>query len=150
LGRNSGVEARFPINGYFAAPGMEITFDASKSVGAIITYEWDFDGDGTYDASTTEPICKHTYWDEFEGELALRVANAIGSTHVLRIPVRVSTKPYHQQLVPLKNVQAEALSTMTWPLTPGLSPSKACRLAASKRQHAPRRSPTSSGKKTCS
>ncbi|VII96425.1 hypothetical protein [Arthrobacter sp. DR-2P] len=112
LGKNSGVEARFPINGYFAAPGMEITFNASKSVGAISTYEWDFDGDGTYDASTTEPVYKHTYWDEFEGELALRVSNPIGSTHVLRIPVHVSTKPFHQQLAPPKNVRAETLSTV--------------------------------------
>lgn len=112
LGKNSGVEARFPINGYFAAPGMEITFDASKSVGAISTYEWDFDGDGTYDASTTEPVFKHTYADEFEGELALRVSNPIGSIHVLRIPVHVSAKPYHQQLAPPNNVQAEALTTV--------------------------------------
>jgi hypothetical protein len=112
LGKNSGVEARFPINGYFAAPGMEITFDASQSVGAISTYEWDFDGDGSYDASTTEPICKHTYMDEFEGELALRVSNPVGSRHVLRIPVHVSTKPYHQRLAPPNNVQAEALSTV--------------------------------------
>lgn len=112
LGKNSGVEARFPINGYFAAPGMEITFDASKSVGAISAYEWDFDGDGTYDASTTDPVFKHTYADEFEGELALRVSNPIGSTDVLRIPVHVSTKPAHQQLAPPKNVQAEALSTV--------------------------------------
>ena len=112
LGKNSGVEARFPINGYFAAPGMEIAFDASESVGAVSTYEWDFDGDGTYDASTTEPVFKHTYTDEFEGELALRVSNPIGSTHVLRIPVHVSTKPYNQQLAPPKDVQAEVLSTV--------------------------------------
>jgi hypothetical protein len=112
LGKNSGVEARFPINGYFAAPGMEITFDASESVGAISTYEWDFDGDGTYDASTTEPVFKHTYADEFEEELALRVSNPIGSTHVLKIPVHVSRKPYPQQLAPPKNVRAEALTTV--------------------------------------
>lgn len=38
--------------------------------------------------------------------------NPIGSTHVLRIPVHVSTKPYHQQLAPPKDVQAEVLSTV--------------------------------------
>ncbi|HET7784170.1 MAG TPA: PKD domain-containing protein [Arthrobacter sp.] len=112
LGKNNGVEARFPINGYYAAPGMEITFDASGSVGAISKYEWDFDGDGTYDATTTGPAYKHTYEDEFEGELALRVSNPIGSTHVLRVPVHVSTKPFHQQLAPPGNVQAEALTTV--------------------------------------
>ena len=44
--------------------------------------------------------------------MALRVSNPIGSTHVLRIPVHVSTKPYHQQLAPPKDVQAEVLSTV--------------------------------------
>lgn len=112
LGKNNGVEARFPINGYYAKPGMEINFDASASVGAISKYEWDFDGDGTYDATTVEPVFKHTYLDEFEGDLALRVSNPIGSTHVLRVPVHVSTRPFHQQLAPPKNVQAEVLSTV--------------------------------------
>lgn len=112
LGKNNGVEARLPINGYFAAPGMEITFDASTSTGAINKYEWDLDGDGTYDASTAEPVLKHTYATEFEGEMILRVSNPIGSTHVLRTPVHVSTTPAHRQLAPPKNVQAEALSTV--------------------------------------
>jgi PKD repeat protein len=112
LGKNNGVEARFPINGFFAAPSMEITFDASASVGAISKYEWDFDADGTYDATTAEPVLKHTYANEFEGEMILRVSNPIGSTHVLRTPVHISTTPAHQQLAPPKNVQAEALSTV--------------------------------------
>lgn len=112
LGKNNGVEARFPINGFFAAPGMEITFDASESVGAISKYEWDIDGDGAYDAATTEPVLKHTYANEFEGEMILRVSNLIGSNHVLRTPVHVSTTPYHQQLAPPKNVQVEVLSTV--------------------------------------
>ena len=112
LGKNNGVEARFPINGFFAAPGMEITFDASASVGAISKYEWDFDADGTYDATTAEPVLTHTYANEFEGEMILRVSNPIGSTHVLRTPVHISTTPAHQQLAPPKNVQAEALSTV--------------------------------------
>lgn len=112
LGKNSGVEARLPINGYFAAPGMEITFDASTSTGAINKYEWDLDGDGTYDATTTEPVLKHMYANEFEGEMILRVSNPIGSSHVLRTPVHVSTTPAHQQLAPPSNVQVEVLSTV--------------------------------------
>lgn len=112
LGKNNGVEARFPIHGYFAAPGMEITFDASESVGAISKYEWDFDADGAYDATTAEPVLKHTYANEFEGEMILRVSNPVGSTHVLRTPVHISTTPARQQPAPPKNVHAEALSTV--------------------------------------
>jgi hypothetical protein len=111
LGKNNGVEARLPINGYYAAPGMEIRFDASSSIGAVDEYEWDYDGDGTYDATTAAAIVKHTYEDEFEGEMILRVSNMVGSSHVLKTPVHISTKPYHQQLAPPNNVQVEILST---------------------------------------
>lgn len=112
LGKHSGVEAKLPINGYFAAPGMEITFDASTSTGAISKYEWDLDGDGAYDEATAEPVIKHTYVQEFDGEMILRVSNPIGSTHVLKTPVHVSTAPAHQQLAPPENVQVEVLSTV--------------------------------------
>jgi PKD repeat protein len=112
LGKNNGVEARLPINGYFAAPGMEITFDASSSMGAVDKYEWDLDGNGTYDMTTTGPILKHTYVNEFEGEMSLRVSNMVGSTHVLKTPVHVSTIPAHQLLAPPRNVQVEVLSTV--------------------------------------
>jgi hypothetical protein len=112
LGKNNGVEARLPINGYFAAPGMEITFDASSSMGAVDKYEWDLDGNGTYDMTTTGPILKHTYVNEFQGEMSLRVSNMVGSTHVLKTPVHVSTIPAHQLLAPPRNVQVEVLSTV--------------------------------------
>jgi hypothetical protein len=112
LGKNNGVEARLPINGYFARPGMEITFDASSSIGVVDKYEWDLDGNGTYDMTTTGPILKHTYVNEFEGEMILRVSNMVGSTHVLKTPVHVSTIPAHQLLAPPRNVQVEVLSTV--------------------------------------
>lgn len=112
LGRNNGVEARLPINGYFGAPGMEFTFDASSSIGAVDKYEWDVDGNGTYDSTTTGPVLKHTYANEFEGEMILRVSNMVGSTHVLKTPVHVSTVPAHQLLAPPRNVQVEVLSTV--------------------------------------
>ncbi len=43
-----------------------LPFDASGSFHldpfrSIVQYEWDFDGDGTYDVTTTEPIAEHTY-----------------------------------------------------------------------------------------
>ncbi|MDQ0923182.1 hypothetical protein QF038_001690 [Pseudarthrobacter sp. W1I19] len=112
LGRNNGVEARLPINGYFAAPGMEIRFDASSSIGAVNQYEWDLDGDGEYDVTSSEPVLKHTYAHEFEGEMILRVSNMVGSSHVLKTPVHVSTVPMPQPLAAPRNVQVEVLSTV--------------------------------------
>jgi hypothetical protein len=109
-GGQGGVEAKLPIDGYSAAPGREITFDASKSEGLIDRYEWDLDGDGTYDQTTTSPVLKHTYEGEFEGEMILRVSDPVGASNVLKTPVHVSSTPLHQQLTPPKNVKAEAVS----------------------------------------
>ncbi|HSN36858.1 MAG TPA: hypothetical protein VLT34_10950 [Arthrobacter sp.] len=112
LGKNGGgVEAKLPINGYFATPGLEITFDASTSIGPIGKYEWDLDGDGTYDQTTTTPVLKHSYKDEFEGEMMLRVSDPVGNFNVLKTPVHVSNTPAHQRLAPPANVQVEVLST---------------------------------------
>lgn len=58
------------------------------------------------------PVLKHTYADEFEGQIILRVSNMVGSTHVLHTPVHVSTVPAHQLLAPPRNVQVEVLSTV--------------------------------------
>jgi len=40
-----------------------LTFDASASSDpcGILTYKWDFDGDGTDDSATTNPVTTHTY-----------------------------------------------------------------------------------------
>lgn len=111
LGRRSGVEAELPINGFYAAPGMEITFDASASSGTVTNYEWDLDGDGTYDRSTTAPVLKHTYAQEFDGAMILRVTGVLGDSNTLKTPVHISNTPAHQQLASPVNIKAEVIST---------------------------------------
>ncbi|WP_142062397.1 PKD domain-containing protein [Pseudarthrobacter sp. B4EP4b] len=91
---------------------MEIRFDASSSIGAVNQYEWDLDGDGDYDVTASEPVLKHTYAHEFEGEMILRVSNMVGSSHVLKTPVHVSTMPMPQPLAAPRNVQVAVLSTV--------------------------------------
>lgn len=112
LGKQSGVEARLPINGYFARPGTEITYDASESLGVVVKYEWDLDGDGRYDRTTTDPVLKHTYPVEFEGLMILRVTGIAGGADTLETPVRISTTPRHQRLAAPSNVRIEVLSTV--------------------------------------
>lgn len=110
-GSNLDVEAKLPINGYWAGPGQEITYDASKSEGVIDKYEWDLDGDGTYDQTTTSPVLKHTYAEKFEGEMILRVSSPLGSTYVLKTPVHIgSAGPNGIRLAPPTNVKAEVVS----------------------------------------
>lgn len=106
------VEARLPINGYFAMPGMEITYDASESVGVVVKYEWDLDGDGSWDRTTNAPVLKHTYAAEFEGLMILRITGIAGGTDTLETPVRVSTAPSHPRLAAPSNVRVEVLSTV--------------------------------------
>lgn len=112
LGKQAdAVEAKLPINAYFAAPGMEITFDASGSLGVVVKYEWDVDGDGGYDRTTTGPVLKHTYTTEFVGLMALRVTGIAGGTDTLKTPVHISTTPLHPRLAAPLNVRVEVLST---------------------------------------
>jgi len=47
-----------------ATTGETVTFDASGTTdadGNVAGYEWDFDGDGTVDATTAEPTATHSY-----------------------------------------------------------------------------------------
>ncbi|MGY3379225.1 hypothetical protein ACVWYS_001182 [Arthrobacter sp. TE12231] len=111
-GSRIDVVARLPINAYWARPGQEINFDASSSEGVIGKYEWDLDGDGTYDTTTQSPILKHVYARPFEGVMILRVSNPLGSADILKTPVHVGTGPGPGGVrpVPPTNVKAEVVS----------------------------------------
>jgi hypothetical protein len=66
---------------YIADEGSLITFDASASYdpdGSIVLYEWDWDNDGIYDASTVHPTMDHTYGHLFSGIVGLRVTDNDG------------------------------------------------------------------------
>lgn len=61
---------------YIAEPGQEVTFDVSDSYvidGEITKYDWDYDGDGQFEASTTTSLIKHTYNSPFTGLMQVRV-----------------------------------------------------------------------------
>lgn len=57
-----GFDATFGVNSYTGTKGAAFTFTASVTNSAgTLSYQWDFDGDGTYDETTSTPSATHTY-----------------------------------------------------------------------------------------
>ena len=70
---------------YVAKVGSEVRLDAQASHspnGDVEKYEWDFDGDGTFDETTTFNTVIHRYDKEVSGHVMVRVTDAKGETSV--------------------------------------------------------------------
>lgn len=66
---------------YTGSVGSPVTFDAGGSYdpdGEIVSYEWDWDVDGTYDATTSYSTITHTWDTEFSGTIRLKVTDNDG------------------------------------------------------------------------
>lgn len=82
-----------PISGYVGVP---VELDARGSYafdGPITQYEWDFDGDGSYELSTSEGLIEHTYSAPFNGVAGVRVTALDGQYAVGSAPVNVDFEP---------------------------------------------------------
>ena len=77
----------------------EVTFTTSGSSGSITVYEWDFNGDGTYDwSSTTGDPTTYTYGEAGTYEARLRVTDTNGISKVDTASIRV--KQYNNLTAP--------------------------------------------------
>jgi len=79
---------------YFAETGTPITFRAYPAFdpdGELVSYEWDFDGDGTVDQTTNAPEVHYTYPGEFHGLAVLRVVSSDGGTALASAEVSVDS-----------------------------------------------------------
>ena len=88
--------AKLKIGEYYAEIGQEITFDASDSYvvdGKITKYEWDFDGDGKIDQTTTNPVASHVYTEKFDGIMQVRMSANNDTVSNISAPVKVDIKP---------------------------------------------------------
>ena len=88
--------AKLKIGEYYAEIGQEITFDASDSYvvdGKITKYEWDFDGDGKVDQTTTTPTTSHVYNEKFDGIMQVRMSAYNDTVSNISAPVKVGIKP---------------------------------------------------------
>jgi hypothetical protein len=82
-----GVKALADAGGpYSGTAGKAVSLDASASVvpgGTITNYEWDFDGDGTYDQATPAPTTTHVYAAPFDGTLKVRITAGASSSKAM-------------------------------------------------------------------
>jgi hypothetical protein len=79
----------------FAAPGDEVTFDASLSLdpgGGDLTFAWDLDGDGQDDLTGPEPVVTHTYGEPFEGTAIVRATTAAGGEATAEVAVLIASE----------------------------------------------------------
>ena len=76
-----------------------LRLDASRSLdpspgGTIVRYEWDIDGDGTFDETTTSPTLSHAYGDDGTYEIRVRVTDDDGAVALsASICVSVTNRP---------------------------------------------------------
>lgn len=70
-----------------------ITFDASGTFdpdGSISEYAWDFDGDGLFDQTTTDPVVTHSYSVAGTKSVTLRATDSDGATERTTISLNIS------------------------------------------------------------
>jgi parallel beta-helix repeat protein len=99
------AEANGPYEGNEGSP---ISFSGSGSYdpdGNITLYEWDFDSDGTYDIDSTSSNITHTWDDDYNGTVVLRVTDDDGLTSVDTTEVTVNNVPPAVEAGP--NITAE-------------------------------------------
>ncbi len=82
VGQNSTPRASFvfsPPNPYVHEP---ITFDASSSEdpdGRVVSYEWDFDGDGVFERRLDSPVVENSFDHASSNRVTLRVRDNLGA-----------------------------------------------------------------------
>jgi PKD repeat protein len=91
-GSDPRPKASFTMTPSPARPGQTVTFNASGSSyanGTIKKYEWDLNGDGTYESTTTTPTTTASYATEQSVNVGLRVTDSNSgwdyTTQTLRI-----------------------------------------------------------------
>ena len=78
---------------YVTRIGQEVELDASGSFSVdstLVSYEWDFDGDGAYDRTTAGPTTRYAWAAALDGFLAVRVTDAVGRSAIGTTLVHVS------------------------------------------------------------
>ncbi|WP_049984764.1 PKD domain-containing protein [Halobellus rufus] len=94
--QNQAPSASFDVSPASPDVGEEVSLDASGSSdadGSIVSYEWDFDGDGTVDATGSSPTAAHTYDSADDYTVELTVIDDDGATDTATETITVSQAP---------------------------------------------------------
>lgn len=93
----AGTPNEPPQVGFTVSPSnprinQPVTFDASSSFdpdGLIAKYEWDFNGDGLFDSTTTEPTATYTYATSGSKSVTVRATDNEGATARATVSVSI-------------------------------------------------------------
>lgn len=95
---------------YAHAIGEPLQLDARGSysiIGNLTKYEWDLNGDGEFEITTSEPMLTHTWDREFVGNIRLRVTGPDGLTDTATTEAMITndgdSTPYSQDNCPEVN-----------------------------------------------
>jgi PKD repeat protein len=86
--------ARLPVDGVLGRNA--VSFDASRSAdadGSIVKYEWDLDGNGSYEKTTTTPKVSRSYTAPGVFAVKVRVTDNDGATAVASQSLRIHRAP---------------------------------------------------------
>jgi PKD repeat protein len=92
---NEPPEAAFTVDPAGPTTGDQVTFDGSASTdpdGQIVAYRWDFDGDGTVDATTNTSQVDHTYTSTGSNVPTLTVVDDDNATDTAERDLFVETR----------------------------------------------------------
>lgn len=90
----AGAPVAWLAGPYVQQVGTSITFDARGSAaggGSITQYEWDLNGDGSFDETTTSPQVTSTFADATEIDVAVRVTQTDGQTSTAMTAVQITS-----------------------------------------------------------
>jgi PKD repeat protein len=79
-----------------SASDLTVVLDASGSVdpdGSIVRYEWDLDGDGLFDHTSTYSAIQYTYAEDTTYLASVRVTDDRGGTDTASVSVTVQAPP---------------------------------------------------------
>jgi PKD domain/Bacterial Ig-like domain len=88
--------AEVDVSSALALTGREVTFDASRSTdagGRITRFEWDLDGDGAFELTTTMPITTQTYNAPGTVAPSVRVVDEVGHEAIATRQIEVTPAP---------------------------------------------------------